>query len=74
MKFHWTTIAQGILSSAERRLGSSRQGACLAMLPLLPAKHQSRSVVFTAQVGEGRCVLGGSCQMLQTSDHTCRRG
>lgn len=46
------------LSSAEHRWGSSRQGSCLMVLPLPPAKHQLRSVVLSARAGEGRSVLG----------------
>lgn len=57
------------LSSTEHRRGSSRQGLCLVVLPLPPAKLPLRSVVLSARAGEGRSVLGGSCSGRLT---TCR--
>lgn len=57
------------LSSAKHRWGISRQRLRLVVLLVLPAKHQSRSVVLTAQVGEGRSVLGGNHRLPGTSNH-----
>ena len=71
------------LSSAQHRWGISRQRLCLVVLLVLQAKHQMRSVVLTAQVGEGRSVPGlcwvgaASCQGRSTIcrvGHSCRRG